>query len=218
MAPPAQLVAIAGTGGSEPLFVALVFLHAVSALAGFGSIGFAGTYASRAVQIQSSAVVWGAAVPLTAGGQSIDPGAQEVSADSGPGQAADPEVEELVRYFERPARFWKAVLAVPVLGVLALAAEPGGKGFDHIWPISALLVWSVAAIVVTSMVVPCLNEMKAILAQLNGVGGAVATSGAVVLGPAARAALARAGRLAGRGAALCDVLFFAALALMIWRP
>jgi hypothetical protein len=41
-------------------------------------------------------------------------------------------------------------------------------------------------------------------------------------GPAAevarRARLARAGALASRGAVFCDILFFVALALMIWRP
>ena len=36
------------SGGRAALFYSLVLLHAVAALVGFGSIGFAGTYASRA--------------------------------------------------------------------------------------------------------------------------------------------------------------------------
>jgi hypothetical protein len=36
--------------------------------------------------------------------------------------------------------------------------------------------------------------------------------------PAQRARLSRYGHLASRGAAACDILFFVALALMIWKP
>ena len=36
------------TGGRAALFYTLVLLHAAAALVGFGSIGFGGTYASRA--------------------------------------------------------------------------------------------------------------------------------------------------------------------------
>ena len=41
------LVGTAGFGANA-LFYSLVFLHSVAALAGFGSIGFAGSYASGA--------------------------------------------------------------------------------------------------------------------------------------------------------------------------
>lgn len=126
----------------------------------------------------------------------------------------DPEVEELMRYFERPARFWKAVLAVPVLGLLALWVQPGGKGVNQLWSVTALLVWAVATVVVVGIVAPGLREMSTLLEVIRK-GGPEFSSPA---GSAWRARLARAGALASRGAAACDVLFFCALALMIWRP
>jgi hypothetical protein len=218
-------------GGNGTLFVLLVFLHAMSALAGFGSLGFAGTYASRAAHMRA--------------GTSFE----------------DAETEELTRYFERPARFWKAMLLVPVFGVLALLAQPDGKGIDQVWTIGALLVWAAASVLAAGVVMPGLRVMQAMLAEVVptrtseatpgtgdahepappalGTGSVVvpqAESGAprptgtpgqsAVAGPAGEgvalaawwARFARAGVLAGRAAAACDLLFFAALALMIWRP
>jgi hypothetical protein len=124
----------------------------------------------------------------------------------------DPEVEELVRYFERPARFWKVVLAVPVLGLLALVTDPDKQGLDRVWVIAAALVWISAVLIVTSVVAPSLNRMRSTLLAPEGPLGGFPVEGAE------RVRLARFGALASRGAALCDLLFFAALALMIWRP
>lgn len=182
---------VATVGGSGPLFVALVFLHASSALAGFGSLGFAGTYASRAAHLPA--------------GASFD----------------DPEAEELIRYFQRPARFWKAILLVPVLGVLALLTEPGGKGLDQVWAIFALLVWAAASLLAAGAVMPGLRQMQSMLVKADGPAAPGTPGGAVapdIAATAWRARLARAGTMASRAAAACDVLFFAALALMIWQP
>jgi hypothetical protein len=198
-------LATVSAGGAA--FGALVALHALCALAGFGSIGFAGTYASRAAHLP--------AMPAAA------PGADEA--------APDPETEEITRYFSRPARFWKAVVAVPVLGALALAVQPDGKGFGQAWVISAFVVWFVATGVASGLVVPALGRMRELLSgapAAPGVppapGAPPASGGAEPALPGAptpaRAALAHAGGLASRGAAVCDVLFFVALALMIWQP
>jgi len=189
MAATLPLLATARGGGSDALFYPLVFLHALAALAGFGSIGFAGTYASRAAQLPPAAAPPAEGVP-----------------------AVDPEVEELVRYFRRPARYWKAILLVPVLGVLALAEDPGGGGVAQAWDIAALSVWLGAALVTVGIVVPSLGRIGPIVVTLGEPAG-----GAGLDGPE-RARLVRAGTLASRGAALCDILFFVSLALMIWRP
>ncbi len=203
-----RLVAV--TGGSEPLFVVLVVVHVVSALAGFGSIGFAGTYASRAAHL---------------------PG--DVSLD-------DAEVEELTRYFDRPARFWKAVLVVPVFGVLALLADPHGKGLDQLWVVGALLVWVAASVLAAGVVAPALHQVRSLLAEAAGAYRAAsspstASAGPGVPGPSTaggpgervpkagpvlpwQGGLNRAGSRASRAAAACDVLFFVALAFMVWRP
>jgi hypothetical protein len=302
--------------GNDALFFPLVFLHAISALAGFGSIGFAGTYASRAAQIPYSG--WAPTggtlllappeVPLeegallerealTASGEPVDvvwldadlgpeashpgfePGdlddvepidldlelaagpvpdlattepAEEIrigpaemgGGPSGPGEVdpappgvraddqqagttvvqvgayaipsrgseLDPESEELMRYFQRPARFWKAILLVPVFGLLALWAQPRTAGLDQVWTLAALLVWIAASLVVISMVMPGLRQMRTMLLMSGAHPGTPAAEAAW------RARLARSGAMASRGAVICDVLFFVALALMIWRP
>gem|GEM_PF-3467062 len=297
---------LGASGGSDGAFYPLVFLHVVSALGGFGSIGFAGIYASRAAQLAAAderprteeaderprteeaderprteeaderprTEAWVAsreeptradapvAADLAARGAELGsarPGAEaQASAEpSGlpsaggpqhllryrgpapteeavpgpstpapgtptaplPGPSAqdgsvDPELEEVARYFARPARFWKAVLAVPVFGALALWVEPGGGGLDQVWDIAAMLVWALAALVAAGLVVPSLRQVRSALLQPGtdwGVAGPIGDG-------ATRAKLARYGRLASRGAAACDVLFFVALAFMIWKP
>lgn len=272
---------LGASGGSDAAFYPLVFFHVVSALAGFGSIGFAGVYASRAAQMavpearrpgepaggagetrsgdlaaapldlppaespplsRLATEATQAATPAHAASgaapQQLGPGPAgqpaQASGATGPAPATtspgtagpltpssaepssageppplDPEIEELARYFSRPARFWKAVLAVPVFGALALWAEPGGGGLDQVWDIAAMFVWAGAALLAAGLVVPSLRQVRS---ALQGLGSARPPDAA------SRAKLARYGRLASRGAAACDVLFFVALALMIWRP
>jgi len=240
---------VASLRGNEAVFLPLVFLHVISALAGFGSIGFAGMYASRAAHWQELEEPV-AARPGTESTGLSNPGPAKavtggpVAGDSGAGEPApgelpgsvpsaiapgptahasvlageheiagpDPELEELTRYFERPARFWKAILLVPVFGVLALWVQPHTNGLDQAWSLGALLIWVIATLVVVGLVAPSLKEMRPllVLAADDARGG--------VADIARRARLARAGTLASRGAAICDVLFFVATALMIWRP
>jgi hypothetical protein len=190
------------SGGRAALFYVLVLLHAVSALVGFGSIGFAGTYASRA------------ALPSTEPAGETLPGPPEgavgpVSTELAEQQA---ETEEIMRYFEKPARLWLALVAVPFLGLGALAANPDLGGLDQAWALGALLVWLSATLIAASLVVPALRQMRAMLLRTGPL------EGQPVGGEAERIRFARTATLAGRGAAFCDVLFFAALALMIWRP
>ncbi len=143
--------------------------------------------------------------------------AAEVVVHAGPlttGDAAeqDAEVEEMRRYFAHPARLWGCLVLVPFLGAGALAAQPNGKGFDHPWVFGALAVWLAATLVAGSLVVPSLHQMRTVLLQSDNAAAS----------PAARSSLAirfaRAGRIASRSAALCDILFLVALALMIFRP
>jgi len=187
--------------GSEGLFYTLLVLHVAAALTGFGSIGFAGTYAARAVQLVAPA---GRAVP--------GPGASPPAPPAPPAVPAGMTTEELVRYFRRPAALWWALLAVPWLGLGALAADPHGGGVAQAWALGALALWVGAAAVAGTRVVPALGRIRS---TLVGPGGAVELD---ALDGAACARVARSGQVASRGAALCDVLFFLALALMIWQP
>ncbi|HTW11016.1 MAG TPA: hypothetical protein VME46_26180 [Acidimicrobiales bacterium] len=320
--------------GSDVLFFSLVFLHAIVALIGFGSVGFAGTYASRAAQIPLAA--WrprgavrsvlageapgatpiaghttpsmagqaspaepgaaprapgqadagdgssgtgaassgtgaagaassgtgaaGAAILPPAGailtGRPVAPGpdvqaepaaqllaeqeaeeppdaatagpstgdtpepppgphANEAGMRPGAGTRAadlDPEIEELTRYFDRPARFALAIVLVPVFGVLALWAQPNGHGFDQVWTVAAMCVWAFALLIVGGLVVPGLRTVRELLGQLPSPQSSAAVE------TAWQARLSRAGMMASRGAIVCDLLFCLALAFMIWQP
>jgi len=141
----------------------------------------------------------------------------EVMVQAGPATSSelgerDGEAEELRRYFAHPARLWGFLVLVPFLGAGALAAQPNGKGLDQAWVFGALALWLAATLVAGSLVVPSLHQMQAVLLKSDDAGGS----------PAARSSLAvrfaRAGRIASRSAAFCDILFLVALALMIFRP
>ena len=256
--PEGQWLVAALSGGRAALFYSLVLLHAAAALVGFGSIGFAGTYASRAYlppedaragasgqganrptrtavtgqagtdrpvtdQPVTDQPVTGQPVtgqPVTGqpvGGQPV--GGQALTGQAVTGQAVngqaltgqDSETEELLRYFERPARLWLALVAVPFLGLGALAADPSLGGLDQAWALGAVLVWLAATLIAGSLVVPALRQMRSMLFQPPSAEQPTKRE-------AEQVRFARAATLAGRGAACCDVLFFVALALMIWRP
>ena len=141
----------------------------------------------------------------------------EVMVQAGPATSSDlgepdGDAEELRRYFAHPARLWGFLVLVPFLGAGALAAQPNGKGLDQPWVFGALAVWLAATLVAGSLVVPSLHQMQAVLLKSDDAGAS----------PAARSSLAvrfaRAGRIASRAAAFCDILFLVALALMIFRP
>ena len=129
----------------------------------------------------------------------------------------DAETEELLRYFERPARFWLAIVAVPFLGLGALAANPDIGGLDQAWVLGALLVWLAATLIAVSLIVPSLRQMRSMLLR-TGQPDRGLPDRELAGREAEQVRFARAATLAGRGAACCDVLFFVALALMIWRP
>lgn len=187
------------SGGQEALFYPLILLHAVAALVGFGSIGFAGTYASRAY------------LPSD---RSMPDASEAASARSSTTEVADQEAEteELLRYFAKPARLWLALVAVPFLGLGALAANPDIGGLRQAWVLGALLVWLTATLIAVSLVVPALGQMRSMLFPQGP------PEALPAVWEAERIRFARAATLASRGAACCDVLFFVALALMIWRP
>jgi hypothetical protein len=103
-------------------------------------------------------------------------------------------------------------LLVPIFGLLALWAQPRTAGLDQVWTLAALLVWIAACLVVISMVMPGLRQMRTMLLM------PVDRPNSPAAEAAWRARLARAGATASRGAVVCDVLFFVALAFMIWRP
>lgn len=120
----------------------------------------------------------------------------------GQGDAA----EEAGRYFSRRGLAEWLVLPVPVFGAAALAVRPGGSGWTDAWVLTAAGIWLVAAGLLLGVVRPAEARIARWLR------GHPAPTGARDGG--AR----QAGNLLVWGAAACDVLFVAALALMVTQP
>ncbi len=107
---------------------------------------------------------------------------------------------EAARWFASPNRAAWAVLAVPVLGLVALAVEPGGQGPGQLWDVLALVVWAVAAATWLVVVRPAEARLRATVASS---GGGTWTADAASV---------------GRAAAVTDVAFVVALVLMLFQP
>jgi hypothetical protein len=84
----------------------------------------------------------------------------------------------------------------------------------------------VAALTAAIVVVPALHRVRSVLVPPVANGRGTGAPAPDAPGPGwpgdldgvARAQVARSGVTASRGAAVCDVLFLVALALMIWQP
>ena len=144
--------------------------------------------------------------------------AAEVVVQAGPlttGDAADQdaEAEEMRRYFAHPARLWGFLVLVPFLG----SGCPGGSAQrEGLRPSMGLRCTGSVAGGDARRWQPCRAVAE------PDADGPVEVGQRRAASPAARSALrirfARAGRIASRSAALCDILFLVALALMIFRP
>jgi hypothetical protein len=143
-------------------FDALVALHVVSAVVGFGAVAITGVYGATAAR----------------------PGR--------PGAA-----EETARYFRSPGRAEWLILPVPFLGAAALGLRSGRDDFGAVWVIGAGLIWLLASALLLGIVRPAARQIRA---------------------GAAAGEAAPAGRRLMWAAAACDVLFVAALILMIGQP
>lgn len=106
--------------------------------------------------------------------------------------------EETRRYFRSPGRAEWLVLAVPFLGAAALGARPEGADFGALWVIAGLVVWLAAAALLLGAVRPAEARIRAAHAAGHAAPGA--------------------GRRLMWAAAASDLLFVAALVLMIGQP
>jgi hypothetical protein len=159
-------------------------------------------------------VIIGTAPPTSEAFEQAAEQAVEQTVEHGEERAGelDVEDEEMRRYFAHPARLWPCLILVPFLGAGALAAQPNGKGFDQPWVFGALAVWLAATLIAGSLVVPSLHQMQVVLLKSDNPGASTAARSSLAV------RFARAGRIASRSAAFCDVLFLVALGLMIFRP
>jgi len=142
------------------VFDALVALHVICAVVGFGAVAITGVYGATAAHPQR------------------------------PGAA-----EETARYFSAGGRAEWLVLAVPFIGAAALGVRPDGADFGEVWVVAAAAIWLVAAALLVGVVRPAERRIRT--------GGAPA---------------APAGRRLMWASVASDVLFLAALVLMIGQP
>jgi hypothetical protein len=110
--------------------------------------------------------------------------------------------EEMARYFRSPGRAEWLVLLVPFLGAAALGARPDGSDFGAVWVVTAFVLWLAAAAVLLGAVRPAERRIRA-----------AAAAGPDRPGPAAAA-----GRKLMWASVASDVLFVAALVLMVGQP
>jgi uncharacterized membrane protein len=203
-------VVVAARTGHPGLYDTLVALHVICAVVGFGAVALSGIYGGTA---------------------------------SHPDRAGS--AEEARRYFRSPGRAEWVVLAVPFFGAGALGVRPGGADFGDAWVVGAAALWLVAAAVLVGLVRPAERRIRAGVASQNAgeppagrevgpgpapgrdvaasAAGSVATTGddrAPTPGVASApdGDTRNAGRLLMWAAAGCDVIFVAALVLMIFQP
>jgi hypothetical protein len=136
----------------------------------------------------------------------------------------DGALEELRRYFTAPGRAELLVTVVPVLGVVALLAEPGPTRLGQLWVAVALVLWVVASgllfVVVRPAEAAIRREVRPAGDPAGGPGAAAVAAGAPaeVLDAGAVARLQAAGSRLRWAAAASDLVFFVALVVMVIKP
>jgi hypothetical protein len=113
--------------------------------------------------------------------------------------------EETGRYFRGSNRAQLLILAVPVFGAAALAVRPETADYGQIWVIAGSVIWAGASVLLLAVVRPAEAQIR----RSAGSGGPEGSAGSGVRAAATRLMWA---------AATTDVLFVAALALMVTQP
>ena len=185
---------VAAPTGHPALYDTLVALHVACAVVGFGAVALSGVYGGAARH------------------------------GDGSGSAG----EETRRYFRSQGRAEWLVLPVPFLGIAALATRPEGASFGEVWVVGASLIWVAATGLLLGVVRPAERRIRSWVRGSDTKAAAVgaAAGGAEIDAPAGEGTstgepagdITGAGRMLMWGAAGCDLLFVAALVLMIGQP
>lgn len=137
------------------------------------------------------------------------PGGSDGGARTGSdGGARTGSTEEVNRFFTSPNRAEYLLVVAPLFGIAAMSVRPGGSEFGDLWAIFGFVVWVVASALLVGVVRPAEAEIR----SGRGAGGGSAGGGAAAGGWASPAV-----RLMWAGAA-CDLLFVAALMMMVIQP
>ncbi len=136
--------------------------------------------------------------------------------------------EEIRRYFASPGRLELLVVVAPLIGVAAVASEPGASRFGQAWVAVALVLWVLGSVLLFGVVRPAEAVLRSTVSAdavgEDGAGQGGAGQGGDGQGgnspwPIERAdALRRAGVRLRWGAASSDLVFLVALVVMVIRP
>ena len=120
--------------------------------------------------------------------------ARRVAGDPRSAGGEPAEREEASRYFDSPGWAEWLVLPVPCLGAAALAVNPRKGDFGDAWVVGGIIAWVVAAVLLVQVVRPAEARIRKGVAALQS------------------------GRRLMWASVASDVLFVAALALMVTQP
>jgi uncharacterized membrane protein len=131
--------------------------------------------------------------------------------------------EEIRRYFASPGRLELLVVAAPLVGVAAVASEPGATRFGQAWVAMALALWVLASVLLFGVVRPAEAVLRrTVSADAVGEDGdeqaGDGQGGNAPLPIEEPDALRRAGARLRWGAASSDLVFVVALVVMVIRP
>jgi hypothetical protein len=124
------------------------------------------------------------------------------------------ELRDVRRYFGRSNRSGQALWMVPVTGGVALWLRHGINALGQAWVIASMICWAVSLVLAVSVIWPAERRIRPIVAGLDRMPEAPGIGQLPLLPPE----LAPMFRPISRAAAVCDLAFTVALAMMVLRP
>jgi hypothetical protein len=121
------------------------------------------------------------------------------------------QLKELRRYFGTPSLAGRCLWAVPITGGIALWLRSGAQGLGQAWAIMAAGCWAATLTLAVTVIWPARQRLQPVLDQLE-------QSPSLQSAQSGRAAVEQLCRRLAGAAAICDVVFTAALLLMIFQP
>ncbi|MGH9123249.1 MAG: hypothetical protein ACRDZ8_00760 [Acidimicrobiales bacterium] len=121
------------------------------------------------------------------------------------------EVHDVRQFFAPRNRIGRSLWFVPFAGAIALWLEHGAAALGQAWVGAAVACWAVAMVAAIWVVWPAEHRIRSVVVALDE-----APDGEEAAGR--RAALAALCRPVVHAAALCDVVFVIAVALMVLKP
>lgn len=121
-----------------------------------------------------------------------------IGRNAGSAGARSDAAEEVRRYFSSRSVMEYLLLVAPAFGVAAMVVRPGGPEFGQPWAVAGMVIWVAAAGVLTAIVRPAERRIRRAGTDMASAAGA--------------------SRTLMWAAGACDLMFVAALFLMVTQP